>query len=212
MTETPPTDPDAILFDDVYARSRGADPASVPWAHGAPHPMIQSWLATSPQPSPGGERALVVGSGLGDDAEVLAAMGWDVTAFDVSPAAIAWARERFPKSTVAYHVADVFDLPQDWRRAFDLVLEIHTVQALPVTRRQAVIRAIADTVAAGGELIVVTMTRRPDVPLRGRPWPLTEAELRSFTRYGFVEQERVVAGEPSAEHPGRVRCHLTRRT
>lgn len=43
-----------------------------------------------------GLSAVVVGCGLGDDAEALAAAGFAVTAFDVSGSAIAWAKERFP--------------------------------------------------------------------------------------------------------------------
>ena len=210
MITTPPPDPDGQLFDDVYSSTRGADPASVPWAHGEPHPMFASWLASAKPPRGDRTQALIVGSGLGDDAEAVAALGWDVTAFDLSPHAIAWARERFPESKVSYQVEDLFALPEEWHRAFDLVVEIHTVQALPVTRRQATIAAIADTVAPGGELVVVAITRDIRVPLRGRPWPLSPAELASFERYGLREHHRLMEQPASADHPGRVRVSFTR--
>ena len=56
----------------------------------------------------------MVACGLGDDAEALAAAGWRVTAFDISPAAIAWCRERFPASPVDYQVQDLSAVPSSW--------------------------------------------------------------------------------------------------
>lgn len=210
MSQRPRPDPDGMLFDEYYAASRGDDPRRLPWAHGEPHPMLRPWLDTATRPLAGRDKALVVGSGLGDDAEALAALGWHVTAFDISETAIAWARDRFPATAVDYQVRSLFEQPASWREAFDLVVEIHTVQALPVTRRQATIAAIAQPVAPGETLIVVSMTRDAATPLRGRPWPLTEAELDSFARYGLVESDRSVTYTPAADHPGRVRCHFTR--
>lgn len=197
-------------YDEVYARARGQHPASVPWAHGAPHPLFASWLDDADSPAPRRDAALVIASGLGDDAEELADRGWKVTAFDASPQAIAWTRERFPDTRVTYRVEDLFALPEAWHRRFDLVVEIHTVQALPVTYRQRAIEAIADTVAPGGTLVVITMTRLANVPLRGYPMPLTESELASFQRHGLEETDRHVASVPTQHQPGRVRCVFTR--
>lgn len=205
MPHTRPGDPDGRVFDDIYAELRDRDPGAVPWVHGKPHPMFTPWLETAQSPEPSNRRALVIGSGLGDDAIALADHGWEVTAFDVSPHAVAWARERFPDAKVHWHVADLFALPETWRRAFDLVLEIHTIQALPVTRRQSTIGAITDTIADGGELIVVAMTREAGTPLRGRPWPLTPAELDSIQRYGVVETDRHTEPPATSGGPGRVR-------
>lgn len=212
MAERPAHDPDGRLFDDIYAQFRDKDPASVPWAHGRPHPMFVSWLEAEQARGVNrtGQSALVVGSGLGDDANALAELGWQVTAFDYSPRAIAWAKERFPASTVAWHVADVFALPDEWQHTFDLVVEIHTIQALPVTRRQDTIQAITDTVAAGGSLIVVALTRDARQPLRGRPWPLTDWELRSIERQGVVEVDHVFVPPAAAGQPGRIRATFRR--
>lgn len=213
MTHTPEFDLDGRLFDEVYANARGNDPASIPWIHARPHPMVSSWLDHPDVRNANhtGQRALVVGSGLGDDAIALASHGWQVTAFDYSPHAIAWSRERFPDSTVDWHVKNVFALPESWRRRFDLVLEVHTIQALPVTRRQTTIQAITDTVATGGTLLVVTMTRDIQQPLRGRPWPLTELELRSIERHEMNEVDRVTIPAASPDQPGRVRATFQRR-
>lgn len=49
-------------------------------------------------------------------AEHTASLGFDTTAFDVSPSAIAGVRARYPGSSVHYQTADLpADLPADWR-------------------------------------------------------------------------------------------------
>lgn len=212
MTHLPADDPDGTSFDQIYAQFREKDPAAVPWVSGRPHPLFGQWLEEERARliDRTGQRALVVGSGLGDDAIALAELGCQVTAFDYSPHAIAWAKERFPNSPVEWHVADLFALPDSWQRAFDLVLEIHTIQALPVTRRQATIGAITGTVASGGLLIVVAFTRDVRDALRGRPWPLTELEVRSIEQYGLVETDRIVVPAEGPGQPGRIRAMFER--
>ncbi len=99
-------------FEELYA-SVGDDLARIPWASRQPHPMLVLWLDERP---PGvGRQALVVGCGLGDDAEELGRRGYRVSAFDYSATAIDWCRRRFPTSAVQYRVADLFDLPGDGR-------------------------------------------------------------------------------------------------
>jgi 2-polyprenyl-3-methyl-5-hydroxy-6-metoxy-1,4-benzoquinol methylase len=73
----------------------------------------------------------VVGCALGADAEHVAGLGYATTAFDVAPTAVRLARERYPASPVHYVVADLLDPPEEWTRAFDLVVEIITAQSLP---------------------------------------------------------------------------------
>jgi SAM-dependent methyltransferase len=200
MSPSRQSDPDARLFDDIYAAAMDRDVTSIPWAHGTPNPFLRQWLDGRETPPAGRNRALVIAAGLGDDAEALAAAGWDVTAFDGSGHAIAWARERFPDSAVDYRVLDLFSLPAAWTGAFDLVVEVHTIQALPPTRRQHVIGRIASTVAPGGTLFVVTFLRDVHTPLRGRPWPLTKREIASIARDGLVETGRSTA----PDRPGRL--------
>lgn len=127
--------------------------------------------------TPGAGRALVVGCGLGDDAELTARLGYRTVAFDYAPSAIERARARFPDSSVEYVVADLLDPPAEWSGAFDLVVEVFTVQSLPPAVRSTVIANIAGFVAPGGRLLVVATMGEP---VDGPPWPLTRAQVESF--------------------------------
>ena len=80
-------------------------------------------------------KALIVGCGLGDDAEELVARGFDTTAFDIAATAIEWCVSRFPRSKVRYVVADLFHPPPSWSRAFALVVESNTLQVFPQEMR-----------------------------------------------------------------------------
>ena len=102
---------DTAWFERLYAAAEAGD-AEVPWDRGGPNPFLEQWVRERGLEG-AGRRALVIGTALGDDAELLAARGYAVTAFDVSPTAIEGARRRFPDSSVDYRVADLLDLPAE---------------------------------------------------------------------------------------------------
>jgi threonine dehydrogenase-like Zn-dependent dehydrogenase len=156
---------DTAWFEELYADAE-AGRREVPWDRGGPNPFLEQWVVERDVRGEG-RRALVVGTALGDDAEMLAGRGFAVTAFDVAPTAIEGARRRFPGSPVDYRVADLLDLPVEWVRAFDLVAEAITVQALPLSLRSRAIDAIASAVAPGGTLVVVSGIFEGDGPREG---------------------------------------------
>jgi SAM-dependent methyltransferase len=170
-------------FERVYQQAAG-DWDRVPWADRRPHPYLVAWLRTFTA-SPIRKRCLVVGCGLGDDAEALASAGFAVTAFDIAPTAIAAARRRFPRSGVDYVIADVLQPPPAWTAAFDLIVEFFTLQALPPEPRHAAIRAMAGLVAPGGRIFVVCRAREASEAPGDLPWPLTREELGLFEAEGL---------------------------
>lgn len=172
-------------FEHVYATALTGQ-GVVPWAIMTPNPDLQTWLERSGLRGDG-RTALVVGCGLGDDAEALALLGFQVIAFDISPTAIQWCRQRFPESAVDYHVADLFAPPVDWSRHFNFVLESRTVQSLPVNLAEQSAAQIANFVSADGQLLVLCHGRDPHDPARGIPWPLSRVELAYFEHHGLIE-------------------------
>lgn len=160
-------------FERVYDEAAGREDA-VPWADLVPNDALVDWvsadgdlvtprgrrtLVTAP-----GRRALVVGCGLGDDAEWLAAAGADVVAFDIAPSAVAWATQRHRGSKVRYEVRDLLAPPADWAHAFDFVFEAYTLQALPPELRARAAAILPTLVAPDGALLIVA--RGADAPSR----------------------------------------------
>lgn len=109
-------------FEQLYGAAADGK-AVVPWDRGGPHPLLVEWVRNQ-RLDGAGRTALIVGCGLGWDAEFIASLGFDTTAFDVAPSAIAAAGRQFPTSVVQYHVANLFSLPHEWQRHFDLVIEL----------------------------------------------------------------------------------------
>lgn len=175
-------------FEELYTDANG-DAAQVPWARLTVHPALQDWLNVR-KPQEDGKSAIVIGCGLGDDAEALANRGFQVTAFDISPTAIEWCRQRFPDSAVNYTVADLFTPDSAWTNAFDLVFESRNLQALPVKVRSRAIDIIVPLIAPSGTLLIFTRYRDTNAEPEGPPWPLSETELDRFRELGLVERRR----------------------
>ena len=185
-------------FEKLYAEAEhGA--AQVPWDRPDATPLLVDWARP---PAGDASRALVVGCGLGRDAEFLARLGWSTTAFDISETAVRVARVRHPGSPVSYEVADLLDPPPSWRQAFDLVVESNNVQALPRTLRAAAIASVGTLVARGGTLLVLAAQAVPGED-DGPPWPLTREEMDAFAAGGLTAAS--VDAIPAPGYPGAYR-------
>ena len=197
-------------FEVLYDTAQG-DANQIPWADGEPNRNLTTWLDRQ-QVHGQGQKALVVGCGLGEDAEYLAQLGFAVTAFDIAPTAIRWSQERFPISAVDYVVGDVLALAESWQKQFAFILEAYTLQVLPAQLRPQAMRQIAGCLSAGGVLLVIARGREPDeAPGLTPPWPLTHTELAYFQKLGLdeIQFEDYLDGEtrrfrvqyrPSAPH------------
>ena len=172
-------------FEQLYQEGE-VGKSTIPWANLCPNPHLLDFWKSHPQPT-AGKSALTVGSGLGDDAEQLAAWGFRTTAFDISQTAIRTSRKRFPTTKVEYIAANLLDPPSNWRRAFHFVFEANTLQVLPAAFRLRAIENIAGFLCSGGLLLVIARAREPSDPEGQMPWPLTRAELSAFTTAGLEE-------------------------
>jgi SAM-dependent methyltransferase len=172
-------------FDELYRRV-GENWSRIPWADLAPNPYLVEWLEQDSAIG-AGKPCLVVGCGLGDDAELLAERGYDVVAYDISATAIDGCRARFPASEVEYVVADALAPLAPWLGHFALVFESYTLQVLPPDARARALRAIASTVGPEGRLLVLCRAREKQEPEGELPWPLMREELDAFHDHGLTE-------------------------
>jgi SAM-dependent methyltransferase len=199
-------------FRAVYALAKG-DPARVPWANLAAHPLSKAWVAAE-APGIAGLKVLDVGCGLGDNAECFAAVGADVTAFDFVGGAVAWAKRRFPATKISYCQGDLFALPETWRQGFDLVHECYTLQALfPVLLPQA-LAALGSLLAPGGRLLIIARARDEACETKSPPWPLPPSVFEEAKRQGLesvsVEDIHAAAGV-AARHWRALLCRASDR-
>ena len=161
-------------FERLYAAAARGE-VDVPWHREEPHQLILDRLKGVDGT---GQRALVVGAGYGQDAGFLAGLGFDTLGFDISPTAVARARERFPAAR--FEVADLLDPPAAWTGAFDVVVDVLIAQTLPAPVRPDAIANIRRFVAPGGTLLLLASARDDDEVVVDPPWPLTRAEVGSY--------------------------------
>ena len=166
-------------FEDLYEFA-DKDRTMIPWSKGEPHPFLVDWMeqhSTQPIGS-----ALIVGCGLGEDAVYLAEKGWKVTGFDLSESAISWVKEMHPHQSITWEVGDLLNPKSHWMQQFDLVLEVHILQAIPQEFRIPASKNLAPLVGQNGTLICIgRMTdSSKDIQIDGPPWPLEISFIESL--------------------------------
>lgn len=188
-------------FDALYKEAAG-NTERIPWADLEPNPYFKEWAERNDL-SGDGRSALVVGCGLGDDANYLNQLGFKVSAFDLSPTAIDWAKKLYGEIDIRFEVMNLFEPYRGWLGAFDFVLEIYTIQPLPMEMREDAIDAVSRFVKDGGELVVVTRGREDDEPVDQVPWPLSRKDLSRFEVNGLLQTELVVCPAENEGEPDR---------
>jgi methyl halide transferase len=181
-------------MSDWETRYRSND---TPWDKGAPHPGLLAWLAEAPLMG----RGLVPGCGRGHDVRALAQTADAVVGIDIAPSAVAAARELPAAGREHYELADLFDLPQAMRGAFDWAWEHTCFCAIDPALRAAYVDAVAGALRPGGHLLAVFYldpgNARPD---EGPPFETTLIELdRLFLRRFELLRE----APPKVTFPGR---------
>jgi SAM-dependent methyltransferase len=114
-------------------------------------------------------------------------LGFKVTAFDISETAIEWAKKLHAETDIDFHAADLFVPPRGWLGGFEFVLEVYTIQPLPLEMRAKVIDSIAHFVAENGKLVVVTRGREDDEQPLELPWALSRRDLSRFESNGLKQ-------------------------
>ena len=156
-------------FEELYCSSQ-RDRRMIPWDWMEPHPFLVEWIEENKHTG----HALVVGSGLGEDAAFLYEKGWKVTAFDVSESAVEWASQLHKGKEIDWLVGDLVQPEERWKEAFDLVLEVHILQAIPEETRNIAYRNLSPLLDRHGLLMCIGrlangLEEENDAP----PWPLS---------------------------------------
>ncbi|WP_267244820.1 class I SAM-dependent methyltransferase [Streptomyces sp. PR69] len=204
----------ADWWDDFYAdRSR-----PVPFFAAKPDENLVSYLDRG-LIAPG--RALELGCGPGRNALRLASAGFEVTAVDLSPAAIAWAEERARQAgaAVRFHCGDIFRLATGTSLGepggpYDLIYDSGCFHHLPPHRRISY-RALLDRALAPGGHFALTCfaagamgSELPDAAFYGDSrlhggLAYTEESLRwIFSGLTSVELRRMRDEPPGSPHFG----------
>ena len=188
-------------FDSIYSDAKG-DHNAVFWADLAPNPYLDKWLKQNPL-NGAKKKAIAIGCGVGDDAEIMSEYGYEVTAFDIAPTAIKLCLNRYKNTNVHYLVADLFEYPEAWFETYDLVYECNTIQVLPGKYRNQAMKAMVTLMKEGSELLVSCRSRNEAEQEDAIPLPLDKKEIDSFMILGLEAQTFLAYDddqEPSVPH------------
>jgi len=168
-------------FEDFYKQNKNTH-ENIPWARQDVNPLLQTYLDVKKDHK---GKALVIGCGLGDDAFALINAGYNTLAIDISQTALDIAQKRFEGAGINFEKQDIFDMPTKYFEHFDFVFEALTIQSLPREFRSKMIKAVADSVAKEGEILVVA--HKKQLGDGGPPWPLTQVEIDQFKEHQLKE-------------------------
>jgi SAM-dependent methyltransferase len=185
----------AADWDRAYARDRA------PWDIGRPQPAIVGLADAGEIASP----VLDAGCGTGEHALLLAARGMEAVGVDLSPTAVARAREkaRTRGLDADFMVGDVLALDRLERR-FATVIDSGTFHVFDDPDRARYVRSLASALEPGGVLHLLCFSE--ETPGTEGPRRVTQAELRASFADGWkvtrIEATRFdVRGDWLADRP-----------
>ncbi len=134
--------PDAAFWDAIYAHPAN----SLAWHSDAVDPDLAEALKA------GKGKLLDLGCGLGTVAIAAAQLGYDVTASDVSPAALAKARARAGAAPIAFVADDVLASKLDG--PFDVIVDRALLHTLPPSTHDRYLRHVTRLLRPGATLLL----------------------------------------------------------
>ncbi|MBX7243190.1 MAG: class I SAM-dependent methyltransferase [Bacteroidia bacterium] len=179
-------------FEEVYQKGK-SEGLEIPWVSPDPNPLVKEGCENL-KLNGADKRALVIGCGLGEDAEYLSNLGFTVDAFDFSPTAIEWCKEIYSQSKANYFVADLMNLPVNVKD-YDFVLEIYTLQTLPEENRGEAICILPNLIQSGGQMLLICRIRDEDEITEGVPFPLTLAEFSVLNECLSLDNSEILLSE-----------------
>lgn len=122
-------------------------------------------------------RVLVLGCGEGHDAAFFAQAGHVVTAVDISPDALEKAKKLYGHlPNLKFMEADLFNLPKDFEKSFDIVFEHTCYCAINPEKRAQLVKVWNRLLVEGGHLMGVffAFEKRQGPPFGGSEWELRQ--------------------------------------
>jgi len=192
----------SILFRAMYRLG------FTPWDSGVSPPELKDLIEGPNARTPG--KALDLGCGTGTNAIYMTRHGWQVTAIDFVPRAIAMARTKAAaaKAEPRLILGDVTRLDElNVGDGYTLVLDLGCLHAIPDGRRPAYAAGIANATVVGGDYLVFGFYERPNWAANLH---LTRDEVDTLFAHDW-EDVRAWGGEsPSSNLPARW-YHLKRK-
>jgi len=153
-----------------------------PWDHGAPAPPLREFVESS---GPLRGNVMVPGCGSGHDVRFIARHCPETQCLgvDVSPAALALARQTNAHPRVEFSQADFLSLPGSFQSSFDWIVEHTLFCALNPRLRQDYIAAVAHALKPGGHYLAifyVNPSSEQGPPFRIEPAAIDELFPASF--------------------------------
>ena len=200
VSTTAPTFPKADPADPEFWNLR-FEAAFTPWDQGGIPACLRQYvddrLSAAQSPPSKKYRVLIPGCGSAHEVKLFADLGWDVTAIDFSPAAVAQAKHTLGAgSELASMVKeqDFFGEALGSER-FDIVYERAFLCALPRKLWRNWAYQVAQIIPAGGQLIGFFFS---DVSDKGPPFGLANEELEMILLPNF---ERTQLQKPADSIP-----------
>lgn len=173
-----------------------------PWDRGGVPAGLRRFAEQSSRPY----TVLIPGCGTGHEAAFLSDAGWDVTAIDFSPAAVATARARLGKWAGRVVQADFFDFVPP--RPLDLIYERAFLCALPRATWPDIARRWAELLPAGGLLAGFFFL---EATPKGPPFGIDSHELESMLDTAFEKISDEPVDDSIPVFAGRERWQVWRR-